>query len=95
MTDNSNVELLAAVAVEARTRAVGWLVVLAAFVAALVIGGTLQQVGTAAGIHVLAALGLLAGMTATVAVITTLIPLARAGWTYRTAKAALLSEVNS
>lgn len=90
----SNVELIAAVAIEARTRAVGWLVVIASFVGVYAIGTAVMAAGSA-GSPVISALGLLTGMTATVAVIATLIPLARAAWTYRTAKAALVSEVNA
>ena len=90
----SNAELIAAVAIEARTRAVGWLVVIAAFVGVYAIGTVVMSAG-AGRAYLLAAIGTLTSATAFVAALAALIPLARAGWTYHSAKAALVSEVHS
>ncbi|WP_078281725.1 hypothetical protein [Mycobacteroides franklinii] len=91
----SNAELLARVAIEARTRAVGWLTVIAAFIGVYLIGTAVIAAGRAADSTVVGALGLLIGVTAMVAIIAALIPLARAGWSYRQAKAQLVTEVNT
>lgn len=91
----SNVELLAQVAVEARTRAVGWLVVIAAFAGFYALGTAVLMAGNAGAMTIVSAIGLLVGMSAFIAVVASLIPLARSAWTYRAAKAALLAEVNS
>lgn len=89
----SNTELLARVSIEARTRAVGWLAVIASFVGVYLISIAVIAAGRAADSTVVGALGLLIGVTAVVAVVAALIPLARAGWSYRSAKAQLVSEV--
>lgn len=94
-TAPSDAELLARVAIEARTRAVGWFAVIGAFVGVYLLGTAVIAVGRSASSTVVGALGLLIGVTAVVAVISALIPLARAGWSYRSAKAQLVSEVNS
>lgn len=86
-------ELLARVAIEARTRAVGWLTVIGAFVGVYLLGTAVIAAGGAAESTLVAALGLLIGVIAVVAVVSALIPLARAGWTYRSAKARLVTEV--
>lgn len=89
----SNAELLALAAIEARTRAVGWLAAIASFVGVYLLGTAVIEVGRAASSTVVGALGLLIGVTAVVAVISALIPLARAGWSYRSAKSQLITEV--
>ncbi|SIC64197.1 Uncharacterised protein [Mycobacteroides abscessus subsp. abscessus] len=92
-TPESNTELLARVAIEARTRAVGWLTVIAAFIGVYLIGTALIAVGRSAASTVVGALGLLIGVTALVALLAAFVPLARAGWNYHQAKAQVVSEV--
>lgn len=94
-TESTDAELLARVAIEARTHAVGWLTVIAAFIGVYLIGTALIAVGRAADSTVVGALGLLIGVTAMVAVVSALVPLARAGWSYHQAKAQLVSEVTA
>ncbi|UBV14976.1 hypothetical protein [Mycolicibacterium fortuitum] len=94
-TSESNTELLARVAIEARTRAVGWLAVIGAFVGVYLLGTAVIAVGRSASSTIVGALGLLIGVTAVVAVVAALVPLARSAWSYRSAKAQLVSEVNA
>ncbi|WP_100482253.1 hypothetical protein [Mycobacteroides abscessus] len=89
----SDSELLARMAIEARTRAVGWLAVIGAFIGVYFVGTAVIAAGRAAASTVVGALGLLIGVTAVVAVVAALIPLARAGWSYRSAKSQLITEV--